>query len=229
MKKSKLNRFLSGAVAAACALAFSTSSFAGQEKEELLKVGGKGKIAFVNAAGVDDALLKTAAERISNTFQINTEIQKGSWSLAEARKQFAATKANVAVFLVNEKTMPMSLVAIEERWGMANAAGLDDACITKQALRVATLVLGGASSRYPASVMRHVFSPEDLKNKAGSALTVDAMMAIAPNLADLGIEEFMFLDYESALDEGVAPEPANENQRRIKANWEKAKKNAPKK
>lgn len=97
----------------------------------------------------------------------------------------------------------MSLVAMEARWGVVNAEGLDEGCVSKEVLRVMTVILGGASSKYTASMMRPVFSKEDLSKKAGDVVTFDSIMAISTYLPELGIKPYQMMTREEAVEEGL--------------------------
>ena len=214
-----MNKLAMVAVMAVCSVVGAAWASDGRS----IKIGGVGKLAFVNASGVDDSYLKSAAAKISNILLIETEVKKGSWSLASAKKSFADAGASAVVFVVDDPGLPMSLIAMEEKWGVANSAGLDGENAAKEALRVATVVLGGASSKYSASVMRPVFSRKELGEKAGSIITIDSLMAIYPNLSALGIKQYSVMDYADALEDGVAPPPANDVQRKIKADFDKSR------
>jgi len=101
-----------------------------------------------------------------------------------------------------------------------NAHGLNDAQLEKEVLRVSTVLLGGASSKYPASTMRPVFSVADL-DKAGGLVTIDSLMAIFPNLESLGIKQFQTMSYRDACYEGIAPAPKTDLERKIEAEVKK--------
>lgn len=204
-------------------LAYFVAVAADDAKPQMVKIGGEGKLVFINSSHVEDVHLESVASMISKILMINAEVEKGAWSMADAKKNLASIGASAAVFVVDDPKLPMSLIAMEEKWGVANAAGLNGENASKEALRVATVVLGGASSKYAASVMRPVFTKEDLASKAGSVITIDALMAIYPNLASLGIKQFTMMDYADALEDGVAPPPANDAQRKLKANFEKTR------
>lgn len=170
---------------------------------EMLKIGGQGKVAIVNTCDAPTSVLETALRKVGNLLMVNFEIVKGEWSLTEAQKHFDATKASAAVFLVKDDALPMSLIAMESKWGVVNAEGLDAAGVSKEALRVATVVLGGASSKYAASTMRPVFSKDDLAKKAGDIVTFDSIMAISTYLPALGIKPYQMMTREDAIEEGL--------------------------
>lgn len=170
---------------------------------EMIKVGGEGKLAIVNTCGVSSEPLEIALKKITNFLMINSEIQTNTWSLAESKQSFEQAKATAAVFVVKDKSLPMSLIAMEAKWGVVNAEGLSEKSVEKEVLRVATIILGGASSKYPASVMRPVFSADDLEKRAGDVVTFDALMAIFPNLELLGFKQFQMMSKEDVLAEGL--------------------------
>ena len=147
---------------------------------------------------------------------IDVGVEKGAWTLAGAAESLKATKATVAVFVVKDKSLPMSLVALEARWGVVNAEGMNAAQVEKEATRVALILLGAASSKYPASVMRPVFSLADLE-KAGALMTVDTMMAIMPNLEANGFSSSREMTYREACEAGIAPAPKTDLEKKIAA------------
>lgn len=191
---------------AKCAVMAAFAIFAGVAfgaAPEMVKIGGEGKVAVVNTCGVQTETLDVALRKVANLLMFNYEIQKGEWQLAEAQKCFEATKANAAVFIVKDKALPMSLIAMEAKWGVVNAEGLDEKGVMRETLRVATVVLGGASSKYTASTMRPVFSKGDLATKAGDLVTFDSIMAISTYLPELGIKPYQMMTREEAIEEGL--------------------------
>jgi hypothetical protein len=187
-------------IVALCAVAASTHAASSNER---IKIGGEGKVAFVNACNAPTEALVTAANKIGNMLMINIEVTKGTWKLAEAQKCIDATGANAAVFVVKDEMLPLSLVSLEAKWGVVNAAGLDGKSIEKETLRVATMILGGAASKYSASSMRPVFSKEDLAKKAGDIVTFDSIIAISSYLPELGIKPYRMMTRDDAIEEGL--------------------------
>ena len=97
---------------------------------------------------------------------------------------------------------------------------MSDAVLGKEIMRVATLLLGGASSRYESSVMRPAFSLEDLE-KIGDLATIDSLMAIFPNLKVHGFKQYEMMTFREAYESGYTPEPTNDEQRKIAAEFKK--------
>lgn len=183
----------------------------------MVTIGGQGVFAIVNAAQVPEEPLATAAKKIGNIMMINVELRPGEFALAAAKSEMAG--ANAAVFVASDPILPMSLIAMEEKWGVVNARGLTPKQLEKEVLRVATIVLGGAVSKYTASSMRPVYSPADL-DAAGELVTFDSLMAIFPNLQSLGITQFQTMSYRDACFEGLAPAPKDDRERKIAAEVE---------
>lgn len=190
-------------------------------EEEMVQVDGRGTFVIVNASTkLGNVEIESVARSLGNIIQIKSAVTNGTWTIKSACDEMSKAKATAAVFLVENSDLPLSLVAIEEKWGMVNVVNLSGTRLNKEITRVATIVLGGASSKYKASAMRPAFSPEDLDN-VGSLVTIDSLMSIYPNLDKLGFRQCKVMEYLDALEQGVAPAPVNENQRRIKDEYEK--------
>jgi len=183
MKKVVLALVMCAAMAASC--------------EEMVKIGGKGRLAVVDTYGAPQEAVQRAARKLENLLLITVSAEKGTWSFANAQSAFDAAKATAAVFIVKDPALPMSLVAMESKWGVVNADGLDEKGVEKELLRVATVVLGGASSKYTASSMRPVFSKEGLA-KAGDVVTFDSLMAMFTYLPEMGFKQHELVPKEDA-------------------------------
>ena len=195
--------FFGVAVAISAIIAASHAQCAENNTEDLVKVGGEGRVAIVNVADVASAPLETAAKKIGNFLMIYCEVLKGTWTFSAHEKSFSDVKANAAVFVIKDATLPMSLVAMESRWGVVNAIGLSEKSLEKEILRVATIVLGGGASKYPTSTMRPVFSRDDLETKVGQVITFDSLMAIHSYIPSLGIKQYQMMTREEAIAEGL--------------------------
>lgn len=189
--------------AAVCAALAATASDAKSVRDQMVKIGGEGRVLVVNACDASATALESAARKIGNLLMINIDVEKGAWSFSTAQKSLEATGANAAVFVVKDASLPISLIAMESRWGVVNAEGLSDKSVEKEVLRVATVVLGGASSKYSASTMRPVFSREDLEKKSGDVVTFDSLMSIFTYLPDMGIKQYRMMTREDAIEEGL--------------------------
>lgn len=181
----------------------------------MVLVNAEGKLAIVNACGAPSEAVAAAAKKIGNIFMIVAEPQTADgWSLAGAKDAFAATGGNAAVFIVKDSSLPISLVAPEACWGVVNAEGMSGEVLGKEIMRTATILLGAASSKYEASVMRPAFSLEDI-DKLGELATIDSLMAIFPNLKTYGFKQYEMMTFREACENGCAPDPKTDEQRKI--------------
>jgi hypothetical protein len=84
----------------------------------------------------------------------------------------------------------------------------------KEVVRMLTILLGGANSKFAASAMHNVSSVKDL-DRVGSIIGFDALMNIAPKIGELGLSQSRIMSYREACREGVAPAPQSEREKRI--------------
>lgn len=180
----------------------------------IVNVGGEGRVAIVSAEDKDAALLAEVATNMGKILMIDIGVEKGVWSLASADAAFKAAKAQVAVFVVDDATLPISLVAPESKWGVVNRKNMNDRQLRKAVTRVALSLLGAANSRYEASAMYPAYSLADL-DKGEDSVTVDTVMAVFQTLDKLGIKQYRQISYRDACIEGVAPKPTTELERKI--------------
>lgn len=178
---------------------------------------------MVNACNAPTWAIESAAEKMCNMLMIEAETKSDRWKFGDSKKLMKKHNATAAVFVTKDPTLPLSLIAMEEKWGMVNAEGLSVTNLHREVVRVATVVLGGASSKYDISAMRPAFSASDL-DKVGDIIAIDSIMAIFPNIEALGFKRYEIVSYQDALECGCAPEPVNDVQRKLKADYEKAQK-----
>ncbi len=131
--------------------------------------------------------------------------------------------AAFAVLLVESPTLPPSLVAQEARWAVFNVAALTGAApadedtlderFRRQLWRTTTWAMGGGTSGMP-SATAPAFRAEDLDTIA--AVTAPDQLARMVAVGQLrGMQRRGMATYRQAVEEGWAPEPANEIQQRI--------------
>ena len=189
-----------------------------------------GRIAVVNAQKA------VPVEELKATYAKNASRVKGvdHWTEAEGVgvETAAAEKrrlgAQFAVFIVDSRTLPMSLVALEECWAIMNVRplveGADKALATNRAksefARVLGALCGGASSQFPSAIMNGVSRPSDL-NGCTDELPVDVTAKIPQYLEKRGVRGERLTSYQKACREGWAPAPTNDLQRAI---WNETRK-----
>ena len=196
---------------------------------QVLRPGSqRGSIVIVNSQKkVVSAHLKTVAENLRVKIGLNVRIEDGEGVGVEtALKAKKALGAEVAVFMVEDERLPVSLVAREERWGIVNltrleVGGVDDVQrfgrLRAEVMRTIALVCGAGDSQFPGSLMSAGDAPSDL-DLVSCELPIDVMNKMVASLAKIGVTPASFVTYKRACREGWAPAPTNDAQRAI---WEK--------
>ena len=215
-----------------------------KQKAFLRETGGKvvkpgsvkGVLRFVNAQQkVPEDMLKKPVGRIlaQHCYDLKLEASKvpvkGYADILAAKK---ASGADVAVVIVDLPDMPSLFVVPEERWAAVNVAKLGDAKldmrfysarVRKEMYRGFAFVTGAAASRYEGNLMDPISSVSDLDEHPEGGIPIDILMRIPDYLKKVGVTIGEWGIYRDALEEGWAPEPANEYQRNVKAKWEAEK------
>lgn len=148
---------------------------------------------------------------------------EGRFDLARAAE--IRGDANVAIFMVDDPSLPMSLLALEDRWAVVNVAKISSdnpKLLTllrraeKLVTRVGTGLLGGHFCLQIAfSAMQPVYSLEELDRMEGRAIAPSSLTQISYSLQKLGLAQARPCTYEQACVEGWAPAPTNDVQREI--------------
>lgn len=183
------------------------------------KSGGKfvveprGTFLIVNCQDVvpEDSIV-TQRTTLASLMRIKVESRRGSWKLGDA----LPADATQALYLVNDATLPPSLLAPEARWGVINCARLGDRKrFDKMFIRTAVRLLHGSASQQPTSVMQPVDSVEGLDRIVNAVYPVDLTMAIYRNLAAQGFVQSRLMSYRAACMQGLATAPTNEIQKAV--------------
>ena len=154
--------------------------------------------------------------------------QTGAFSFANAKK--AMGDANAAIFVVDDPSLPMTLLAREEKWGLVNVAALAAdkpktltllSRANKLTTRLITDILGGNNClQVNFSAMKPVYSLKDLDAMEGHAIAPMSLTQMMYSLPKLGLSPVMMTTYQDACAEGWAPAPTNDIQRTI---WNEVK------
>ena len=227
---------------AACTLAalLSLAAVAAQkmspeERESLIqqKVGGfieleaKGSLVVINCQkyfDIDD--IANAISLARKNLQATVKVEEGKFSVETAQREIAAMNGTAGVFIVDEPSLPISLVSLEETWGMVNIAklreGVSADVLAKRAAkefnRVLAAVFGGGLSSQKSSIMRPITRASDLDRVVNSWIPFDTLGVVFNALPEYGITRRRRIPYIKAVREGWAPAPTNDAQRAI---WEK--------
>lgn len=195
----------------------------------LVHTGTKGRIAYVNCQDkVSDEAMKDVANLFTKNLRADFFVAEKpmKFELAKAMDAVEKSGGNAAIFLVDDPSLPMSLVAMESKWALVNVHPIvqdkPDADKLKERqqkllLRVSTVLLGGATSDLQISAMQSISSLEDLDRSKGKGVDPKSGIAMMRHLPTIGVLQDKMTSYRKACQEGWAPAPTNEYQ---KAVWE---------
>ena len=187
----------------------------------------KGRVAIFNAQKrISNAELAGCVDKIVRKMNYKATIEDAApVTPATAGKAKADAKASVAVFIVDDPTLPPSLVAYEEHWGIVNVAklaeGVDKVKLFGRAngetMRVIALASGAGDSQFPGSLM-HLSGNLSELDGVDAELPFDVMNRMAATFKSIGMTPELRTTYRIACKEGWAPAPTNEVQKFI---WDK--------
>lgn len=196
----------------------------------VLVVPGKGKISVVNAQTiVSSQFLEERLRILHRMIRVNMHLTDGTFDIYSTSKDFNQLGANVLIYIVNDKGLPISLVATESRWGLVNVAALSvgeantmtlNSRVGKAITRVTALLLGGLASRSKTSTMQVFTCAEDFDKVDDTVIPPEVYISVIQNMKMFGITQNKMTTYKKACEEGWAPTPTNAYQKAI---WDRFK------
>lgn len=185
----------------------------------------KGKIAVIDTQSkVAGAEFENVVAMLMKETKLNIVYEKAEKGETAALK--AASKADIAIVIVDDATTPALLVAPEDFWAVMNVAKMDKNLKTdaakakfyvsrcgKELTRAFSLVCGGGSSSFPGNVM-NCAKQEDV-DLITNGMPVDRRDAYIRYLQPIGITPAKEVFYEVACQEGWAPKPTDKYQQEI--------------
>lgn len=196
----------------------------------------KGWILIANGQTlVDQFEIEEARDYLWDTLNFNIKVAKSEKVTPQTvTEALAKSGANAAVFITEDPALPILLLAPEERWAIVNATKLAEGAKTpkytemrlkKEVVRAFVYLCGGANSSYGGSMMGAVKKPADLDRFAEIELPMDVLMRFNTYMKGIGVTPAERAPYIFALEEPWCPPPANEYQKKIKADWEETQAN----
>jgi len=192
-----------------------------------LDIKGKGHVAVLNC-GTDvgeEAVREVVKPLVDFVRGLNVEVRPApKFTLASAKGEREKAGAGACVFVADDQALPMSLIALEDGWGMVNIAplreGAPDAAkfalrFRKELIRVTSVVFSGAKSQYKVSPLQNVTSVAELDKTVGEQYGIDTMMAVTKHLPEIGVVPDQRITYREACRRGIAPAPTNDFQKAI--------------
>ena len=235
----KINYLLSTLVALSASILFAEANkdkvkqLEERDKRIMEKHGGfimrpgtpSGKILVINAQkSVPFSDLKKIGEQISVKVRgVVDYAETDSVDIASADQKRKLMNADIAVFIIDDQKLPMSLIAVESQWGFCNIAPLKDGVkdsnqltlrASAQFARVFGMICGGVSSQFNSRIMNDIRKPSDLDGVVAE-LPVDITAKFVPYLDKRGIRPEKKTVYRRACQEGWAPQPTNSFQKAV--------------
>lgn len=139
-----------------------------------------------------------------------------------------ASGANGAVFIIDDPAYPISLVAAESKWGIVNIAPLktgakDNESLKKRARRelwrVFYAVAGAADADVQLCLLRPVFSGDDIEALVPNTVCPAVQPRVDDHLKAMGLKKWQRATYREACEAGWAPEPKDDYQKAIWAEY----------
>ncbi len=192
-----------------------------------VKLSGAGKVAAVVCCDLDATAIKPSLELIDLRFNLETVcLQRDSFNVGSAAKLLSDTGANIALFIVDELSLPYSLVAPEAKWGLVNVAVIkadhpDTTLFTRRlnmlSMRTLCRLLGSDAARARECCNFPAYSLKELDAITGLDPSIEAFININEGMKYLGLEQTVWGTYRDACALEIAKPPTNELQRAIAA------------
>ena len=191
-----------------------------------IEIPGKGQIVVYNyQSKISHELIEDRTKRFAGSIHSVITLASEKKSLDQGLPVLPQG-ISAGVFVVDRKDLPMSLLAVEDRWGLVNVAKLNpdnvdkamfEKRFAKEFSRVLAITLGGYTSQTVNSSLQLVTSVKDIDSLAMEGAAFDTLQLIAKALKRLGVVAPRKITYRRACIEGIAPSPTNDYQ---KAVWE---------
>ena len=188
---------------------------------------GAGKLGIVSMQtlfGEDE--LRASAEQFARQlkFPVSFAQVEGAADIQSLEQKMGALGLDMAFFVVDETTLPMSLISLEQRWGVINAKlvleGNPEGKARSMRLRrvmarvFKALLCSGSTVRGVSAVR----TGKDLEALPADPIEAASLMQMINSLQSFGLRPPRTVPYYRACKEGWAPAPTNEYQKAI---WDK--------
>ena len=182
----------------------------------------KGSIVYVNCQQ------KAPKSWIDESIAYFSEVTKFKVNYAEGTFDIKAPKfdGEVAIFIIEDETLPPILVAPESRWALVNIAPIAkeqrpvffEQRTKKELSRAFAYLCGATGSKYERSLTRGITSQSELDKNYDYELPMDIVQRFWDYMKPLGVLPAQRATYLKACEEGWAPAPTNDVQKAI---WDK--------
>ena len=194
-----------------------------------LRRPGSGTIAFVNLQRrIPSSRLAMKIQQFSTQLRVDLTLKdsEGPFKFDKVASDMESRNALVGIYLVEDETLPMSLVAPEAKWALINVAVLAadsptpdrlEARVKKMIVRATAHLLGAGISRNQNSVMCYCSSLAELDELRDDNMLMDSLVNVLNSMSAFGFRFSTLASYRQACQEGWANKPTNDVQKVI---WE---------
>ena len=182
----------------------------------------KGSIAYVNCQK------KAPKSWIDESIAYFCEVTKFKVNYAEGTFDIKSPKfdGEVAIFIIEDETLPPILVAPENKWALVNITPIAkeqrpiffEQRTKKELSRAFAYLCGATGSKYERSLTRGITSQAELDKNYDYELPMDIVQRFWDYMKPLGVIPAQRATYLKACEEGWAPAPTNDVQKAI---WDK--------
>ncbi len=183
----------------------------------------KGEVVYVNCQSqADRAWIEESVAYFAKETRFKVTLRDGGAFDLKAPK----VMGNATLFVIDDATLPILLVAPDSRWAAVNIAPIAEerrpaffaARVKKMLTRGFAFLCGATNSQFPRSLTRGLATEADLDRNPDLSLPIDVLQRFRTYMEPLGVQPAVVTTYRKACQQGWAPPPTNEFQKAI---WEK--------
>ena len=190
-------------------------------------------ILFLNTqTRVAAEVMSTVTDQVSKNLSlpVASKVNPSAEPVAEALNALSDKGTAAVVVIADTPGYPSLLVAPENRWALVNVAALGGAGVTAETLadrtqkevwRAFGYLMGAANSNFEHCLLKPVLDPTDLDALKAKVVCPEPFNKIMTYAEKLGMKPQRTTTYRKAVEEGLAPAPANDFQKAI---WKELKK-----
>lgn len=200
----------------------------------IIQRGPTNSVVIINAQKkIPKAAIEPVVEAFAKDLKSKVVYSEAEYSfdVTTIREFIRSHGGGQGIVLVENQSLPLSMIALEDGWGIVNIAPL--VCdaeenmkvsrVQKILVRVSTCLFGGVESSQKYSAMQPVFSVADLDAMPGYAVEPEILKQMTRHMQKIGAAQITPIQYIKACQEGWAPSPTNEYQKAIWERFHKAK------
>ena len=208
-----------------------------QKRIALKRTGGiirkansaQGAFVILNAQTiVSESEIKPILEQIEKTLLVNTIFSKvNNVTIENIESQIKATGGTIGTAIVDSKVFPTLIAAPETGWTVINVSKLAKGCtdktvlasrVRKEVMRSLAFTTGCSYTTIADPLLRDVTKPSDIDALPSEEFGFEIINRFMVSAPLYGLKPWYQTTYRKACEEGWAPTPTNDVQKRV---WDK--------